>query len=83
MLGVERENLNIRASSRGLYAGRIRVVEPGVGVIDGTLVAEPMSISSHWITQPSLDCDKLDAQFILVVEKEGIFARLVEDRSPF
>ncbi len=75
LLKVERENLNIRASSRGLYAGRIRVNEPGIGIVEGE-ICEPMSISSHWITNPSIECDVLDAVCILVVEKEGKYFRI-------
>jgi meiotic recombination protein SPO11 len=70
LLGVDRESLNLRASSRGLYSGLIRVWEPGIGVIDGSS-CDPMSISSHWITNPNMQCDPSRAKFILVVEKEG------------
>jgi len=75
LLGVEREQLNLRASSRGLYAGMVRVWEPGIGEVDGTLVKDPMSISSHWITDPAVPCDASGARFILVVEKEGACVR--------
>ena len=70
ILGVDRESLNLRASARGLYSGAIRLVEPGIGLIDGT-VAEPMPISSLWLTNPSVEFDTRGARFILVVEKEG------------
>ena len=80
LLGVEREDLNLRASSRGLYAGVVRVLEPGIGEIDGISLSDPMPISSNWITNPEVHCDPTGAQFILVIEKEGIFDRLHQDR---
>jgi len=70
VLGIERESMNLRASSRGLYAGMLRLWEPGIGAIDASS-CEPMSISSHWITNPSMKADPIGARFILVVEKEG------------
>jgi meiotic recombination protein SPO11 len=57
----------------------ICVSEVGIGVVDGTQ-CDPMPISSHWITNPAIEFDVGSAQFILVVEKEGIFSRLVEDK---
>ena len=80
LLGVDRERLNLRASSRGLYSGVIRLWEPGLGTVDGTTVVDPQSISSHWITNSTMNVDVSRARFILVVEKEGIFGRLVEDK---
>lgn len=71
LLGVDRESLNLRASSRGLYSGLLRVWEPGIGVVDSS-TCDPMPISSHWITSPNMQCDPSRAQFILVVEKEGV-----------
>ena len=80
LLGVDRERLNLRASSRGLYGGCIRLWEPGLGYVDGTMVRDALSISSHWITNPAMTVDVTNARFILVVEKEGIFGRLFEDK---
>lgn len=62
--------MNLRASSRGLYAGMIQTCEPGIGWIDGTK-CEAISISSNWITNSEVPCEVTGAEFILVVEKEG------------
>jgi DNA topoisomerase VI subunit A len=70
MINCEREDLNIQASNRGLYAGLIRRFEHGVGIVDGT-EADPMPINSNWITNPFIQCESTSARFILVVEKEG------------
>ncbi len=71
--------MGLRASSRGLYAGMLHVWEAGIGEVDGT-ACDPMSISSHWITNPAVQCDPGQSRFVLVIEKEGIFSRLVEDK---
>ena len=80
VLGVDRERCHLRASSRGSYSGSIRLWEPGLGIVDGTAVSDAMSISSHWITNPNMEVDVSHARFILIIEKEGIFGRLVEDK---
>jgi DNA topoisomerase VI subunit A len=74
LLGVDRESLHLRASSRGLYAGMIQTSEPGIGWIDGTK-AEAISISSNWITNSEVQCEVTGAKCILVVEKEGAGSR--------
>lgn len=83
LLGVERESLHLRAGNRGLFAGLIRVTEPGLGVVDGANTPESIgwSISSQWLTNAQVQCEvHPNVLFILVVEKEGVFRQLVEDR---
>ncbi|ETW07613.1 hypothetical protein H310_02090 [Aphanomyces invadans] len=75
-LGVPRECLNIVGGVKGAFTGRISIKENGQWVDcskDGP--------SGRPITRDilRLEHDDIDAKFILVIEKDGIFNRLSED----
>ncbi|CAN0320425.1 unnamed protein product, partial [Ectocarpus sp. 8 AP-2014] len=80
LLGEPRHCLGIVASSRGYLAGRISI--RGEGFEDwqdprSTGGSSGLAITSDWLTRP-LEL-KSDARIILVVEKDGVFNRMVED----
>eukprot|EP00752_Nemacystus_decipiens_P009762 g8718.t1 len=81
LLGEPRHCLGIVASSRGYLAGRISI--RGEGFEDwqdprSTGGTSGLAITSDWLTR-SLEL-KSDARYVVVVEKDGVFNRLVEDR---
>ena len=87
LLGVSRFHLGVMASSRGSVAGLVRLRRGGSG--GGALAcwsvgtAAPLPITSA-VFEDDFEVEILAGggavKCILVVEKEGIFQRLVEDR---
>lgn len=86
LLKVPRDALGLKASTRGWFCGDIQLVEAGRGIVlDGRALQalQGSPISSDWLKSPSarnFDFQTTAAQFILVIEKEGVFGRLSEDR---
>eukprot|EP00884_Botryococcus_braunii_P020255 jgi/Botrbrau1/6913/Bobra.67_3s0031.1 len=80
-LNVPRPDLGVLCSTRGAYAGKLRVLEaPGHRWIDGSRVTTAgLSIPGDCTTIQNFQFDS-KARYILVVEKDAIFQRLVEDR---
>ncbi|CBK23594.2 uncharacterized protein [Blastocystis hominis] len=77
LLRVPRDALGISATSKGYVTGRLFYYPKEEGVWYDMTMEKPHSITYDMIN--SLEV-KSDAQFILVVEKDGIFKRLYEDR---
>ncbi|CAM9225290.1 unnamed protein product, partial [Scytosiphon promiscuus] len=80
LLEEPRHCLGIVASSRGYLAGRIAI--RGEGFHDwqdprSTGGSSGLAITSDWLTR-SLEL-KSDARYVVVVEKDGVFNRMVED----
>jgi len=78
-LGVTRTELGIYASSKGYFVGNI-VVKFGNNWIDCSSLENTsgMIISYDWVTSEQHFTSS--ARYIIVVEKDGIFNRLSEDR---
>lgn len=73
-----RRSLGILASSKGLLAGRLIIEEPGGDLIDCShLGSSAHPIGADIIFQQHFHSD---ARYILVIEKDAIFQRLLEDR---
>ncbi|XP_047626244.1 meiotic recombination protein SPO11 isoform X2 [Phacochoerus africanus] len=75
MLKVPRRSLHIFSTSKGLIAGNLRYIEEDgtkVNCTCATAVAVPSNIQGIWnlIT---------DAKFLLIVEKDATFQRLLDD----
>ncbi|KAF0692654.1 Aste57867_16293 [Aphanomyces stellatus] len=77
-LGVPRECLNIVGGVKGCFTGRISIAENGLwidcakdGPTGRPITRETLRLQPEQITS--------DANFILVIEKDGIFNRLSED----
>ncbi|XP_020932836.1 meiotic recombination protein SPO11 isoform X2 [Sus scrofa] len=75
MLKVPRRSLHIFSTSKGLIAGNLRYIEEDgtkVNCACATAVAVPSNIQGIWnlIT---------DAKFLLIVEKDATFQRLLDD----
>ena len=87
LLGVSRYHLGVMASSRGSVAGFVRLRSGGSS--GGALarwsagIAAPLPITSA-VFEDDFEVEILagggDVRCIIVVEKEGIFQRLVQDR---
>ncbi|CAM9782536.1 unnamed protein product, partial [Laminaria digitata] len=80
LLGEPRHCLGIVASPRGYLAGRISI--RGQGFEDwqdprSTGGTSGLAITADWLTRP-LEL-KSDARYVVVVEKDGVFNRMVED----
>ncbi|CAM9155687.1 unnamed protein product, partial [Choristocarpus tenellus] len=80
ILGEPRHCLGIVASARGFFGGRIKI--RGEGCVDwqdpqGTGGSSGLAVTSDWLTK-TLEMQS-DARCILVVEKDGIFNRLLQD----
>eukprot|EP01084_Bolivina_argentea_P168803 292656_1 len=79
MLGEKRHCLNIVAGSRGHIAGRLRVKQRGGEWTDPRNMLEgSINVSSEWLHEEIMV--ETDARFILVVEKETVFKRLLENQ---
>jgi meiotic recombination protein SPO11 len=78
LLSVPQYLTNINPSSKGLYAGPLRYTRP-----DGSIAATE-DAGQHLVPPGaySLAHVSTTASFILVVEKDTIFSRLVEDGAP-
>lgn len=76
MFDVDRIALGLKTMPRGYVAGRLRVRKsPADDWVD--LRRQPQPITMDWVTPRSL---RSDARCIVVVEKDGVFQRLVDDR---
>ncbi len=87
IVGVERAQLGIYASPKGWIVGRV-VFEGSGGRVDCSNPSSPsgVAITGEWLspTPPGSEGGTTfssDAQCIVVVEKEGAYLRLSEDRA--
>jgi meiotic recombination protein SPO11 len=86
LLQVPRASLGLKASPRGWFAGDIQLVQKGGDIIlDGRALQsiQGSPVSSDWLkpaTQRNFTVHTIAAECILVVEKEGVYNRLSEDR---
>ncbi|KAH9547964.1 hypothetical protein CY35_11G062900 [Sphagnum magellanicum] len=78
LLRCDRRSLGILASSKGSVVGRLVIEEAGGDIVD----CSRLGSSAHVISGDLNLQQKFqsDARYILVVEKDAIFQRLVEDR---
>lgn len=67
----------MRASSKGLLTGNVKFQDPQGQLFDCSDNA--ISISDQWISCPDKIKIESSARFILVVEKETVFNRLLSD----
>ncbi|NPA22654.1 MAG: hypothetical protein GXN92_03730 [Candidatus Micrarchaeota archaeon] len=81
-LGVKREDFNLTTDRKGVLAGPIKIIDRFGGeevVIDGTKMGR-----SGWMIPSDVDNDmeikEVDANYVLVVEKDALWQRLNEDR---
>ena len=77
-LDLSRGELGVKCASKGLAAGRLRVRLGAAPWRDGT--AEALHVPGDLSEVLSCDVDLAGARAVLVVEKEAVFARLVEER---
>jgi meiotic recombination protein SPO11 len=83
LLGVPRHALGLHASPRGWWTGDVQLLQDGICVLDGRNLQsiQGATIGSEWLGQRlNFDISTVAATCILVVEKEGIYKRLSEDR---
>jgi meiotic recombination protein SPO11 len=86
ILQVPRASLGLKASPRGWFTGDIQLVHKDGGVIlDGRALqsVQGSPISSDWLkpkSQRNFTVQSVAAECILVVEKDGVYNRLSEDR---
>ncbi len=77
MMGVYRENLGVVASAKGVCVGEVKIRDKG-DVIDCSRLG-----TGGWSITPLVDeVEFIDhnADFVLVIEKDAAFFRLVEDK---
>ncbi len=81
-LGVKREDFNLTTDRKGVLAGPIKIIDRFGGdevIIDGTKMGR-----SGWMIPSDVDKDmeikEIDAEYVLVVEKDALWQRLNEDR---
>jgi meiotic recombination protein SPO11 len=79
LLGLERHQLGVLAAARGRVAGLLSTRTADGGVVDLSLTGTAAAISGDCVSAPPVVSNR-GAEYILVVEKDAIFARLVEDR---
>jgi len=79
LLGLERHQLGVLAAARGRVAGLLSTRTADGGVVDLSLTGTAAAISGDCVSAPPVVSPR-GAEYILVVEKDAIFARLVEDR---
>lgn len=72
---LPRHRLGLHASSRGWFAGPMTIV----GKETAANYWEPRPITADWLRQFPLQVEASSARCILIVEKEGIFQRILED----
>ena len=78
-MNVPRIKLNVLASPKGLIAGRIRFKNKEGKWIDcNSLSKSGGCLISHELTELDFDCSQ--AKYILVIEKEGIFNQLCQQK---
>jgi meiotic recombination protein SPO11 len=86
ILQVPRVTLGLSASSKGWYCGSLQIVSSHDGSITDTqnvTSVEGQPITREWLQWKLHDGDfdiQTTAKCIIVVEKEGIYKRLCEDR---
>jgi meiotic recombination protein SPO11 len=86
ILQVPRVTLGLSASSKGWYCGSLQIVSSQDGSITDTqnvTSVEGQPITREWLQWKLYDGDfdiQTTAKCIIVVEKEGIYKRLCEDR---
>ena len=76
--GVPRYTLGYFSSSRGFFSGIAQIPGEDGGAMVPLQSGKAYPIESEWVQKPSKIAQS-GARFILVVEKEAIFSRLVED----
>lgn len=81
-LNVKREDFNLTTDRKGVLAGPIKILDKFKGeeiVIDGTKMGR-----SGWMIPSDVDNNmeiiEVDADYVLVVEKDALWQRLNEDR---
>jgi|UniRef100_A0A8J9X0T0 meiotic recombination protein SPO11 len=83
LLQVPRSSLGLKASPKGWFCGDVQLVSNGQVVLDGRHLQSihGAPISGEWLA-PTRDftIHSCAATCILVIEKEGVYNRLVEDR---
>ncbi|CAN0446311.1 unnamed protein product, partial [Discosporangium mesarthrocarpum] len=80
LLEEPRHCLGIVASARGSFSGRVKIRGEGTQDWQDPLASGGsfgLAVTSDWVTRP-LEVWS-DARCIIVIEKDGIFNRLVED----
>ena len=76
MMGVPRDQLNVCCTSKGLVMGEL-IIECGGEKIDCSKLDQGTLIPSHAVNSVM---KKSKIEFILIIEKEATFLRLVEDK---
>ncbi|XP_078440653.1 sporulation 11-2 isoform X2 [Wolffia australiana] len=80
LLHCTRHSLGIMASSRGAIAGRLKFLDTESGVVDcSALGPTGYAITGDLSILQNLDFIS-DARYIIILEKDAIFQRLVEDQ---
>jgi meiotic recombination protein SPO11 len=87
ILQVPRNSLGLKASPRGWFCGDIQLLQKGDNnvILDGRALqsVQGSPVSSDWLkpaSQRNFTVQTTAAECILVVEKEGVYNRLSEDR---
>lgn len=80
LLEVPRHALRLQAASRGWFAGNLRLVDGNQVLFDGRNRSTGCPVSPDWVLPHHQRFSiQGDAQCIVVVEKDGIYQRLVQD----
>jgi len=81
LLGVTRDSLNIVASTKGLIYGNLIYEENNGKIINcftsGLEISQGQPVPKHINTISNL---KSDAKFILIIEKETVFYKLISEK---
>ncbi|CAA7393124.1 unnamed protein product [Spirodela intermedia] len=80
LLHCTRQSLGIMASSRGAISGRLKLLDPETGVIDCSVLGSAGYAISGDLNLLQKLIFHSDARYIIVLEKDAIFQRLVEDQ---
>lgn len=85
LLQVPRDSLGLKASPRGWFCGDIQLLQNDQVIMDGRAMqsVQGSPVSSDWLKSPqqrNFTIQTVAAECILVVEKEGVYNRLSEDR---
>jgi meiotic recombination protein SPO11 len=78
LLGVPRHALGLHASPKGWCSGDLQLMRHNQCVWDGCAATAALPITSEWLYDAP-EVRTTQARCIVVIEKEGVFHRLVQD----
>ena len=79
MLDTLRENLNLKADRKGYLAGRVTLVDMGDRINCARMGSSGWAIPSD-VENSIIKFEAVDAEYILVIEKDAVWQRLNEDK---